>query len=237
MRPNKYSPTAAVAWILAAAAYVVAEAISASAFPGYSYATNYISDLGVPDVGPFQGRVIDSPLHLVMNAAFVLHGVLFAVAGVLVTAGRRTAAARWFRVLAVVHGVGMVLVGSFHGSQSAVESGLVVLHVAGAALAILGGNAAAVVAGTALLRGAGGAGREPGTRRGVAGWIGTASVVLGVAGVVGLVMLEVDSGSSSIDLLPEGVWERVAVYAVLAWDLLAGGTLLVTKRRDAEALA
>lgn len=236
MRPNK-STTAAAAWVLAAAVYFVAEAISASAFPGYSYATNYISDLGVPDIGPFQGRIIDSPLHLVMNAAFIVHGVLFAIAAVLATAGSRTASARWFRVLAVVHGVGMVLVGSFHGSQSAVESGLAVLHVAGAALAILGGNAAAVVAGTVLLRRAGGAGRESGTRRGVRRWIGTASVVLGIAGVVGLVMLEVDSGSSSIDLLPDGVWERVAVYAVLAWDLLAGITLLRTRRSVVEARA
>jgi hypothetical membrane protein len=236
MRPNK-SIIAAVAWILAAAGYFVAEAVSARAFPGYSYATNYISDLGVPDVGPFQGRMIDSPLHLVMNAAFVLHGVLFAVAAVLVTGGRRTASARWFRALAVVHAAGMVLVGSFHGSQSAVDSGLAVLHVAGAALAILGGNAAAVLAGVVLLRRGAGTGGRPGGSRSGRRWVGAASIVLGVAGVVGLVMLEVDSGSSSVALLPDGVWERVAVYAVLAWDLLAGVTLLATRRPAVEARA
>ncbi|RIJ07986.1 DUF998 domain-containing protein, partial [Clavibacter nebraskensis] len=50
-------PTAAgIAWVAAAAVYVGTEAIAASAFPGYSYSANYISDLGVPDVAVFQGR-------------------------------------------------------------------------------------------------------------------------------------------------------------------------------------
>ena len=37
-------------WTVAGVGWLVGEAVSASAFPGYSYATNYISDLGVPDV-------------------------------------------------------------------------------------------------------------------------------------------------------------------------------------------
>ncbi|MFD5513267.1 hypothetical protein ACFWIB_36740 [Streptomyces sp. NPDC127051] len=48
-----------------AAQWVVAEAIAAAAWtdPAYSYATNYISDLGVPDCGTrFQGRDICSGL-------------------------------------------------------------------------------------------------------------------------------------------------------------------------------
>ncbi len=40
---------AAIAWILGAAAYLAAEAASASAYrPSYSYADDFISDLGVP---------------------------------------------------------------------------------------------------------------------------------------------------------------------------------------------
>ena len=62
--------------------YVGTEAIAASAFPGYSYSANYISDLGVPDVAEFQGRAIDSPLSAVMNAGFILQGVLYLVAAV-----------------------------------------------------------------------------------------------------------------------------------------------------------
>jgi hypothetical membrane protein len=124
MRPHQ-SALAASCWIAAAALYLVAEAVSASTFPGYSYATNYISDLGVPDVEVFQGRAIDSPLHLLMNTAFVLHGVLFVVAALAARnlavgspAPGRPAARWWFTVLAVAHGVGIVLVGLFHGSQA-----------------------------------------------------------------------------------------------------------------------
>ncbi|WIE60124.1 DUF998 domain-containing protein [Curtobacterium sp. MCLR17_032] len=228
MRPHQ-SAIAASCWIAAAALYLFAEAVSASAFPGYSYATNYISDLGVPDTEMFQGRAIDSPLHLLMNTAFVLHGVLFVVAALAArtlapgssTTGR-PAARRWFTVLAVAHGVGIVLVGLFHGSQASVENGLVVLHVLGAAVAITAGNTAAVVAGVALLR------HAPEQRSRGARWVGVLSVALGAIGLVGLVMLVVDPAWTAVDLLPDGVWERAAVYAILAWELLAGVAVLST---------
>ncbi|WP_223359154.1 DUF998 domain-containing protein [Leifsonia sp. ZF2019] len=218
MRPIQ--STSATLWIVAAGVYLVAEAVSALAFPGYSYATNYISDLGVPDVGTFQGRSMDSPLHLMMNVAFVLHGVLFAVAAILTARGDawRTTARRWFVALAGVHAVGIILVGLFPGSQANADSGLIVFHVLGAAMAIIGGNAAVVVAGVTLLR--------QGPR-----WLGSTSIALGVVGIVGLVMLLVDSTSSTIDLLPDGVWERMAVYTILAWELLAGITALATPSR------
>ena len=217
MRPRQ-SALAASCWIAAAALYLVAEAVSASAFPGYSYATNYISDLGVPDTEVFQGRAIDSPLHLLMNTAFVLHGVLFVVAALAARslAAGRPAARRWFTVLAVAHGVGIVLVGLFHGSQASVENGLVVLHVLGAAVAITAGNTAAVVAGAVLLRRTSEQ-HDRGTR-----WVGALSIVLGAVGLFGLVMLVVDPAWTTVDLLPDGIWERVAVYAILAWELLAG---------------
>ncbi len=57
-------------WIIGPLWCLATEAITASAFPGYSYARNDISDLGVPERGVLQGRVLDSPLHAVMNAGF-----------------------------------------------------------------------------------------------------------------------------------------------------------------------
>ncbi|MEH3089004.1 MAG: DUF998 domain-containing protein [Microbacterium arborescens] len=224
MRPIQSK--SAVLWIIAGAVYLAAEAISASAFPGYSYATNYISDLGVQDVGTFQGRAIDSPLHVVMNTAFILHGVLFAAAAVLTVRGTawRPRTRRWFVSLALVHGVGIILVGVFSGSQANVDNGLAVFHVLGAGMAIIAGNLAVIVAGIALLR--------SGPR-----WLGTASVVLGVAGLIGLVGLLVDSNSTAIDLLPDGVWERAAVYSIIAWELLAGVTALATRGRTARQRA
>jgi hypothetical membrane protein len=207
---------AGVIWVLAGAAWFVGEAITASAFPGYDYATNYISDLGIPDVGAFQGRAIDSPLHAVMNVTFVAQGLLFAVAAVLAGLAVRGGRRRLFLGLAVAHAVGMTLVGIVHGSQASVDSGIAVLHVIGAALAIIAGNVGAIVAGLSA--------RAPRAYR-------VASVLLGAVGLVGLVMLEVDSMSSTIDLLPDGVWERSAVYAIIVWELLTGILLLATTIR------
>ncbi|WP_307224483.1 DUF998 domain-containing protein [Microbacterium arborescens] len=224
MRPIK--SRSAVLWVAAGLLYFVAEGISAIAFPGYSYATNYISDLGVPDVAVFQGRPIDSPLHVVMNTAFVLHGILFVAAAVATTRGNAwsTRARRWFVGMALTHGVGIALVGIFHGSQANLENGLIGLHVIGAAMAIVAGNVAAIIAGSTALR--------SGPR-----WIGPASIMLGVIGLVGLVMLQVDSASTTVDILPDGVWERVAVYAILAWELMVGISALAinTQKRRRHA--
>jgi len=208
---------AVVSWVLAAAVYLIAEAIAASAFPGYSYATNYISDLGVPEVATVDGRAIDSPLHAVMNAGFIAHGVLFAVATLLATRAARVRHRRWIVALAVVHGVGIALVGIFSGSQEALESGLAAFHVIGAAMAIIGGNLTAIVASRTA-------------RHGVA----ALSLALGVVGIVSVVMLVVDSGTTTIDLLPDGVWERLSVYTIQAWELVAATATLVWLRRATE---
>lgn len=67
----------AVVWIIGPLWYLVCEAITATGFRGYSYASNYISDLGVPERGMLDGRILDSPLHNVMNAGFIGEGILF----------------------------------------------------------------------------------------------------------------------------------------------------------------
>jgi hypothetical protein len=54
--------------------YLVTDGISAAAWenPRYSYVRCWISDLGSSTVGIFQGRLIDSPLHDVVNAGFIV---------------------------------------------------------------------------------------------------------------------------------------------------------------------
>ncbi|WP_434513069.1 hypothetical protein ABUV18_02904 [Clavibacter nebraskensis] len=208
-------PTAAgIAWVAAAAVYVGTEAIAASAFPGYSYSANYISDLGVPDVAVFQGRAIDSPLHAVMNAGFILQGVLYLAAAVIGTRALRAGPRRAFLVLAAVHAAGITVVGLIHGSASSAASGIGWMHVVGAGMAIIAGNAASIVAGL-------GSGRI-----GVARAVRVASVALGVVGLIALALLEA-LGGSTID----GVWERGSVYTVTAWELMAGVAVLVAARR------
>lgn len=218
----------AALWLLAGVSWLSGEAVSASAFPGYDYATNYISDLGVAQVGSFQGRAIDSPLHALMNATFVTQGVCFAVAGVVVAVACTGVARRavvTVGVVAVVHGVGLALVGTFHGSQGSVDDGTIVFHVLGAAAAIIGGNVVAIVAGA----GSSAVGAPRAYR--------LTSVALGTAGLVALVMLVVDSGSSVIDLLPDGVWERGAVYTVIAWELLSAVVVLTRLARSRRLAA
>ena len=69
---NRQRVSAAVAWLSAGLAYLTLEAVAAAAFrPHYSYARNFISDLGVPGD--------HSPLAWLMNLGFCLQGSLFLV--------------------------------------------------------------------------------------------------------------------------------------------------------------
>ena len=224
-RPARTARPAALCWIVAGVVYVTTEAVAAAAFPGYSYATNYISDLGIPQVETFGGRAIDSPLHAVMNTGFVLHGVFFVAAALLATPVLGTAHRRTFLALAATHGVGIVLVGLVHGGQVNADNGLGAVHGIGATMAIVGGNLAAIVAGLA-------AHRSDELRR-----LGTVCVTLGVVGLFAALALVLDSVSSSVDVLPDGVWERLAVYTITAFELLVGVTTLVRLRRHGARTA
>lgn len=205
-------------WLLSGVLYLCVEAITAASFPGYSFATNYISDLGVPDVGSFQGRAIDSPLHALMNAAFISQGILFLVAAIIAARAAAAGPRRSFVIFAGLHAVGIVLVGSFPGSQASVENGLAVFHFTGALLAIIGGNAAAILAGIAL--------RRSRARRGYV----IASVVIGILGLLSLLMLVIATVLPGEFFLPDGIWERGAVDSIMVWEIVTGFLLLATLR-------
>jgi len=214
--------TAAVLWIAGAAVYVATEAVAAAAFPGYSYATNYISDLGVPDVGTVGGRAIDSPRHAVMNTGFVVQGLLFLAAALTTLRATTGGPRRTFAGIAVTYAVGICLVGVVHGGQAEASTGS--LHVVGAGMAIIGGNLAAITAAVAA------------RRTGLPRLYAVASATLGTVGLIGLVMLQLDSATTSIDLLSAGTWERLAVYTVTGWQVLTGG-LMLAARSSARARA
>jgi hypothetical membrane protein len=201
----------------------VGEGVTAGAFPGYSYATNYISDLGIPQIGSFQGRTIDSPLHDVMNATFIGQGVLFALAGVIAAHAFRVGPWRVFSLLAVIHGVGLTLVGLIHGSEASVANGTAIFHVVGAGMAIVGANAAAILVGAR------------GSRLGAPRAYCAASIVLGILGLISLAMLQIDSGSAVVNIAPDGVWERASVYTLIAWELMTGIALLCASIKKLRA--
>ncbi|MEW1698983.1 DUF998 domain-containing protein [Streptomyces sp. NPDC093249] len=201
----------AVVLIVDAVQWVVSEAVTAGAWknPVYSYATNYISDLGVPDCGTqFQGRELCSPRHALMNTSFMVEGVLFAIGVVLLARLLDGRARRVVMALAVAHGVGMVAVGLFHGSPGGPSHGLA-LHIGGAGVGILSANTVVILAGA--LRSL----RPPTAYR-------VFSVVVGALGIAGVALVGMSESTA-------GIFERAGVYSWLLWSVVTG-VLLLTRR-------
>jgi hypothetical membrane protein len=207
-------------WLLAGAIilmvnavqWVIAEAVTAAAWdPPYSYAVNFISDLGVADCGAqVQGRTICSPLHSLMNVSFMLEGVLFATGVVLLARLLRGRTRRIVTALALVHGVGFVLVGLFHGSPDGPRAGLVI-HITAAGVGILCANAIAIIVGST-----GGSSWPTGYRR--------FSVAVGVLGIVSEALVGISAHTA-------GLFERGGVYSWLLWGLVTGSLLLTGQLR------
>lgn len=204
-------------WIAAGVIYVAAEYVASTAFPGYSYATNYISDLGVPEVGVVDGRYLDSPLSWVMNTGFVLQGVFFLIAALLAARAltRRQRKTTLWVTLSALHAFGIVLVAAVPGSQQAIQSGMAVFHGVGAAFAIICGNLAAAAGGFAI----GG--------RGFRGF----SIAIAEVGLLSLAGL-LAHNALGMAAVADGLWERGSVYTIIAWELVAGIALIVFGRHD-----
>ncbi|MGW2285607.1 DUF998 domain-containing protein [Streptomyces phaeochromogenes] len=208
MSRRMWIPLGAAILVVNAVQWVVAEAITAAAWasPPYNYARNYISDLGVPDCGArFQGRDICSPDHALMNTSFMLEGILFATGVLLLAQLVEGRARRAVIALAVAHGVGMVLVGLFHGSGSGPSLGLAA-HVGGAGVGILCANTLVILAGS--LRSLG----LPSAYR-------VFSVTVGVLGLVSVALVGVSESVA-------GVFERGSVYSWLLWSAVTGVLVL-----------
>jgi hypothetical membrane protein len=206
LRPDLRRLGAAAGFLGAGLAYLGAETAVAAAWraPAYSYARNFVSDLGAPAAGIFRGRMIVSPLHALMNAAFAADGLLFLLGAVLLAALAERPVARFFLLLAAAHGAGLLLVGLVPETTPAP---LGALHPLGALLAIAGGNAAIMVGAKAA---------PPSPPQ----WLSGTGLVLGLTGLAALAFLAVRGP------LPAGLVERLAVYPITAWELLAGLWLL-----------
>jgi len=196
---------------LFAVEYFVAEQVAAAAWsnPAYSWAANYISDLGVTSCSP----TVCSPRHAVMNTGLVTVGVVVSLGSWLLRdvlyVGRLGRSAL---VLMFLNGVGNVLVGSFPGSVATDADGSNLMHTIGAVLAIVGGNAGILVCGVALRR------RNP--------LLATYSITSGVIGLVALALF-----ANGIDLgLGIGGMERVAANPINIWIVLLGLHTLTRQR-------
>lgn len=209
---------AGAAWLLAGLVFVIVEAIAATQFtPGYAYAVNYISELGV--VGCMEGYTAlpCSPLADYMNAAFIGSGLLFGVGAILIYSQLEGRGRRTLLALGIIHGIGLVLVGVFHGGAFVGAEGLAIFHVIGALMAIVGGNLAIALAPVAREFGA------PAALCRLGPWACA-------AGLGGLVVLIVSSGAK-LGIPPgEGAWERLSVYSITVWEVVIGGWLLFARR-------
>ena len=209
---------AGAAWLAAGSIFLLTEAVAASRFsPGYSYARNFISELGVPGcITTPDGVQACSPLATGMNTAFLLAGVLFitalAFAAPLKSGGWRRIA---FVALGLAHGVGMILVASFHGGGGALKDGTIAWHVLGATLAIVCGNLAIAISPAPVSAAA-----PAGLRR--------FGLIAGGVGLVGLVLLVASSAAHQPALL--GLWERISCYSIISWEIAFGGWLLLSRR-------
>jgi hypothetical membrane protein len=218
MSRGVWLPLGAVVLVVNAVQWVANEAITAAAWtnPPYSYATNYISDLGVPDCGAqFQGRDICSPQHSVMNMSFILEGILFATGVVLLSRLVTGRARRVLITLAIAHGVGMVLVGLFHGSPDGPSLGLVI-HVGAAGVGILCANVIAIMSGAL---------RSLGLPRAYRAF----GVAVGALGLISVALVGVSTSTA-------GVFERGGVYSWLLWSVVTGILLLVRHLRRPVAV-
>lgn len=201
--------SAAAAWLVAALGYLTLEALAAAGRPHYSYAHDFISDLGVPSV---------SPRACLMNAAFCLQGTFFLLGAVLIVGAFRGRRVGLFLLLAASNAVGNVVVAAVHSGQVAHSDGTIWLHETGALLAIVGGNAAILV-GSSVIAGAGG----PSWYRGI-------PVGLAGLGLLSFALLVVELNVSAIRILPPAVWERSSVYSIITGQMISAAHLLVRSR-------
>ena len=200
VNPNRLR-AGACAWLLTLQFFVV-EAIAALRVPGYSRAADTISALGG----------LASPAHQLMNASFVLQGVLILTGTLLLRPALRGRGARVATGLLSASAAGVVLVGIFPlDGYTGVHATGAVLHLVGSGLGLI-----------ALAYGLRPRSEALGTVVVLFGLVGTAMTVFFVVGVT--------------DLLGRGGTERGAAY-VLPIALALVGTVLWRLGAPAEGVS
>ena len=206
-------PVAGVVWICAAQFFVAQMVVQSRWTTPFSLATNFISDLGNTKCGPYPaagGAYVCSPWYALMNASFVLQGVIVLAGAALawpLFTGRRWAAV--FALL-VVTGLGIAGVGLFPEDVNNAA------HVMSAGVQFITGNAAMIACGVAASR----------ARR----WRGFA-VVSTALGVVGLLATALFVQGYGLGLGVAGM-ERVAAYTLPVWLITSGALMASGKHAD-----
>jgi hypothetical protein len=138
VRAHRLQRIAGLLVVLAPVQYWVFEAISAAAWhsPPYSYTYNWVSDLGVTAArAVFEGRVVSSPLHALMNGSFTALGLLVLGAAMLLFLSQKGLRGR-----AALLTFGIVFAGGSWLVAGFPENTIGALHLTGAFGNIVGGN-------------------------------------------------------------------------------------------------
>jgi hypothetical membrane protein len=221
--PRPPRAAAGAVWTAAGVFYLLAEIVAARRFaPPYSFAWNFISDLGVTDCGVvIAGRQLCSPLHGLMNAAFITQGIAF-LAGALLLLRQLSSKKQGFIYCCVAFAAGMTLVGLFPGSFDQLKNGTGIFHVLGGVLGIFGGNIALLLSPIAKDLHAPSAIRA----------FSKIAPVLGLAAAIILLIAQI---KQTVFVFPPGIWERIGVDAIVLWQIVLGAWLLATSRRYSQA--
>ena len=179
---------------LGAVQFAVANAIVQTRYAGYSLLTNYISDLG---------NTSTSPLHVVFNVSIILLGTLALLGIVLAWGGFPRGGSRVVGLfLLVIASVAAILVGLYPENVNATvhdTASLMVFLPAGVALVILS------------------AGMRTGTM-----WYGYRALTL-ILGAVVLLSLAYYAPTQTFGTTWDpGLIERLIVYPILLWAVVAG---------------
>jgi hypothetical membrane protein len=211
-RPSWYA--GAIAWALSLQYYVV-QIAAAAMWPkdgGYSWGANTISDLANTHCGAYGMRVVCSPWHTAMNGSFIVLGItMVAGAWLLCKLATTSAGTAGFMAMALA-GIGSLLVGVFP------ENTVSQLHVTGAALSFLFGNAGMILLGVALRK-------LPQPLR----------VYTIASGVLGLAALIFFLGKAYLGLGIGGM-ERIVAYPQSIWMIVFGMWLLLYRRHKTHLL-
>ncbi|MFD3373845.1 MULTISPECIES: DUF998 domain-containing protein [unclassified Streptomyces] len=199
-----------------------AEFVTAAAWqdPPYSPLYNWVSHLGL--TGPAQtafGQVANSPLGAVMDTGWVIYGSLLVIGAFLVFDPRKGTRPVVILILALLAGVGVLLVGIFQGSNTNVDNGLIAFHTVGAQSVMLAGNIMAIAVGAG------------GTRIGLTRGRSITSMALGTAGLIAfpLFMADVFTGW----MWNIGLFERAVIYPIMIGHALLGSSVAAAQRHRA----
>ncbi|KRE39227.1 hypothetical protein ASG73_02490 [Janibacter sp. Soil728] len=191
--------------LLLAIAYLLGEAWAVGGWQGrpYSWTQDAISSLGVPETMWTDVGHAESTRHVAMNATFIASGARVLLATLVLAPF--VPRVRWLVLpLAVVHALGTIIVGLYPTGLTAERANM---HGLGAVMAIVGGAVllAAITAAVA------------GRHRMLAVWTGVCALV----SLLGCVLALTGVGGF-------GLVERLAVDAVIVWQIGTGAALLLS---------